>query len=75
MHVHLQILIKLTQWFPDLLQYNSMPVEFLCSIGNMLNLGGNREAKSQQLPDLPQKRYQPVTIVHPHFPVLLSELH
>ena len=47
-----------------LLQDDAMFGELISCDGGLLDLGGNAEAKSTQLSDLPQQGQQPITVVY-----------
>lgn len=59
----------------NLFEDDSVAIEFLSSVGSVLDLGGHGEPKGGQLPHFSQEGDQLVPIVDPQLPVLVTQLH
>ena len=61
--------------FAYLLEDNGLSVELVCGVGGLLDLGGDGEAQSRQLPDLPQQRHQAVRVLDLQPAVQVVQVH
>jgi len=59
----------------NLFEDDSMAIEFLSSVGGVLDLGRHGEPKGGQLPHFSQEGDQLVPIVDPQLPILVTQLH